>query len=202
MRKIIIFLLSIIIISCGSSKKEIIIKQRQQQQIDKNYSEATNLEGWWKNADKVYMILKCYPELASDPTINPYKLALSMAKDPSLLKIYKESREFRYQPEEKSQNNKNNQLAEFELPVKKSTIKKREKRRIDCSICQGSGRVECRVCQGSGNGMTCYTCGGRGRNDGRKCYSCQGKGYNKCLSCQGSGRKKCIVCQGRGYFMR
>lgn len=65
------------------------VEEQEQTRLDANYAEITTVEGWHENADKVYGIIREYPTIANNPSIvNPYKLALEMAKDPELMKVY------------------------------------------------------------------------------------------------------------------
>ncbi len=63
--------------------------ESENSRLDNNYNEALALDGWAENADRVYGIIKEYPNIANNPSIaNPYKSALEMAKNPELMKVY------------------------------------------------------------------------------------------------------------------
>lgn len=86
-----------------------------------------------------------------------------------------------------------------------------------CLTCHGLGKITsiCSVCHGSGNGLSCFTCHGKGSVDctscgGKgytynlttdsqiKCYACNGGGYKECNACRGSGTRTCTNCNGNG----
>ncbi len=63
--------------------------ESENSRLDNNYNAALALDGWAENADRVYGIIKEYPNIANNPSIaNPYKLALEMAKNPELMRVY------------------------------------------------------------------------------------------------------------------
>ncbi|UOD27429.1 hypothetical protein INH39_18025 [Massilia violaceinigra] len=88
---------------------------------------------------------------------------------------------------------------------------------VRCGSCSGSGRTSCSSCGGSGsttrhvtvtdyNGHTrhetqhrsCGSCSG-----GRvTCFTCGGSGKNRCGNCAGTGELTCTGCSGHGYLTK
>jgi hypothetical protein len=74
----------------------------------------------------------------------------------------------------------------------------KEKEKIICNRCGGTGQKICDGCSGSGE-IRCYRCNATGvASDGRRCIYCN-VGYNQCKKCYGRTRVSCDGCASRGY---
>lgn len=79
----------------------------------------------------------------------------------------------------------------------------RDKVRVACTSCKGTGRVACSHCGGKGT-TRCTLCYGSGKRMNyytkkyEKCTSCYGSGYKDCIYCV-KGKDYCYKCGGIGY---
>ncbi len=77
-------------------------------------------------------------------------------------------------------------------------VKGKDKKIVNCKMCNGNGFVPCLDCRGQGN-LVCKKCSGSGER--AVCVRCGGQGTIACRRCQGAGTVKdapCQECRGDG----